>query len=160
MWSMILRKPVVLGSLLVGLHIGMVALAQFTVGVPLLADAAFIFGGMFFFIFMIAAQLPSMVERGEVSRMQTWGMVGASPMLLVVGIAAAALLERSGLTPTVRAASFLPWWFVYFTVILIQLAKATQSKAGWRKLFFIAAAGSVFMAGFAFLSLSIAGYWP
>ena len=158
MWSMILRKPVVLGSLSIGLHMGMVALAQFTVGVPLLANTAF--GLTFFFVLMIAAQLPSMVERGEVSRMQAWAMVGVSPMLLVVGIAAAALLERSGLTPTVRAASFLPWWFVYFTVILMQHAKATQSKAGWGKLFFIAAALSVFAAGFAFLSLSIVGYWP
>ncbi len=158
MWSMILRKPVVLGSLSIGLHMGMVALAQFTVGVPLLANTAF--GLTFFSVLMIAAQLPSMVERGEVSRMQTWVMVGASPMLLVVGIAAAALLERSGLTPTVRAASFLPWWFVYFTVILMQHAKATQSKAGGRKLFFIAATLSVFAAGFAFLSLSIVGYWP
>ena len=158
MWSTILRKPFVLGSLLIGLHFGMVALAEFTVGVPLLSNGSF--GVTFFFVLMIAPQLSSMVERGEVSRMQTWAMVGASPMLLVVGIAAAALLERSGLTPTVRAALFLPWWFVYFTVVLMQHAKATQSKAGWRKLFFIAAAGSVFLTGFMFLSLSILGYWP
>lgn len=158
MWSTILRKPVVLGSLLIGLHIGMVALAEFAVGVPLLANT--IFGVTFFFVLIIATQLPSMVERGEVSRMQTWAMVGASPALLTVGIAAAALLERTSLAPTARAALFLPWWFVYFTVILMQHAKATQSKAGWRKLFFIAAAGSVFLTGFMFLSLSIMGYWP
>lgn len=158
MWSMILRKPVVLGSLLVGLHMGMVMLAHFTVGVPLLANAALV--GVLCLVWMNVAWLPSMVGRSGYSRLQTLAAFGASPLLLVVGIAAAALLEHTSLGPTARAALFLPWWFVYFTVILMQHAKATQSKAGWGKLFFIAATLSVFAAGFAFLSLSIVGYWP
>ena len=158
MWSMLLRKPVALGALSIGLHAGMVTLAEFTVGVPLLTNATF--GGTLFFVLMNATQLPSMVERGEVSRMQTWAMVGASPMLLVVGIAAAALLERTSLAPTARAALFLPWWFVYFTVIMMQYAKATRSKARWRRPYFIAAALSVWVTGLTFLGLSVVGYWP
>ena len=158
--SMVPRKEDTrwLALLSVSLHIGMVMLAHFTVGAPLLANAALV--GVLCLVWMNTTRLPSMVERGGYSQLQTLTPFVASPALLTVGIAAAALIEHTSLAPTVRAALFLPWWWVYFTVMLMQHVNATQSKAGWRRPYFIAAALSVWVTGLTFLGLSVVGYWP
>ena len=133
----------------ISLHVGLVILAEYTVGVRLLANATLVL--VVFLAGMIAAQRLSIIIEPRGIWLTIWTASGLSLTLMVVGIMTAAIIERTNLTPAVSAALFAPWWYVYLTAMLWQLAKTTPFEARWVRPFSVSAMLAVFPTAVAFL---------